>query len=317
MKIKKEYIFLFFIIAALTIYLAVQSQTRTHLTVPEIPEIASTEITKVEIRRPENTIVLKRNGNNWEIGPNKYKADTDTVNHILDIIGTLSLTALVSKSKNYERYDLNSGNKISIKAWAGETLRREFTIGKPAPSYRHTFVTIPDDEYVYHALNNFRHTFEKPIDGMRDKTIFFFDKKDIYHIDIESDRVTASFYRQLPAKKGEENQKMAAGTGFSDKWFNAEDQIVDLSIIDPLLNTLSNLKCASYVPDRTKDDFTDPIYTVTLKGKKTYTLCIFNKINPDDEKYPAVSSQTEYVFNLSKWVADKLMKKTDNTNKNN
>ena len=317
MKIKKEYIFLLSIIATLVIYLAVQSQNRTHVNVPEIPKITSTEITKVEISRPDNSIILTRNGNNWQIGPNKYNADTNKVNQILDVIGTLSLTALVSKSKNYERYDLNSDRRISVKAWTGETLRREFNVGKPAPSYRHTFVTIADDEHVYHALNNFRHTFEKPIDGMRDKTIFFFDKKDIYHIDIESDRVTASFYRQLPAKKGEENQKMAAGTGFSDKWFNAEDQIVDLSIIDPLLNTLSNLKCASYVPDRAKDDLKDPIYTVTLKGKKTYTLCIFNKINPDDEKYPAVSSQTEYVFNLSKWVADKLMKKTDNTNKNN
>jgi len=201
MKIKKEYIFLFGIIAALILYLVVQRQTLTHVTIPEVPQIVSTEITKIEIQRPKNTIILTKNGKNWEIGPNKYKADTNTVNQILDIIGSLSLTALVSKSKNYERYDLNSGTKISVKAWTGETLRREFNIGKPVPSYRHTFVTIPDNENVYHALNNFRYTFEKPLDDMRDKTIFSFDKKDIDHIDIKSDQMTVSFHRQSPGKK--------------------------------------------------------------------------------------------------------------------
>jgi hypothetical protein len=317
MKIKKEYIFLFGIIVALVIYLAVQSQNRTHGSVPKIPKITSTEITKVEIIRPDTTIVLTRNGNNWQIEPNKYNADADTVNQILDVIGTLSLTALVSKSKNYERYNLNSANRISVKAWTGETLRREFTIGKPAPSYRHTFVTIADDDHVYHALNNFRYTFEKPIDDMRDKTIFSFNTKDIHHIDITSDWMTASLHRQSSGEKEEKNQKMAAETKASEQWLNAEGQIVDPSIIDPLLNTLSNLKCASYISDRTKDDFTGPIFTVTLSGEKTYTLSIYNKIKSEDEKYPAVSSQNDYVFTLAKWVTDKLMKKTDTANKNN
>jgi len=260
---------------------------------------------------------LTRNGNNWQIGPNKYNADTNTVNQILDVIGTLSLTALVSKSKNYERYDLHSGRSILVKAWTGETLRIEFTIGKPAPSYRHTFVTIADDEHVYHALNNFRHTFEKPIDDMRDKTIFSLNKKDIHHIDIKSDWMTASFRRQPLGEKEEKDQEMAAETKASEQWLNAEGQIVDPTIIDPLLNTLSNLKCASYISDQTKDDFTDPVFTVTLSGEKTYTLSIYNKIKPEDEKYPAVSSQNEYVFTLSKWVTDKLIKKTDTENKNN
>ena len=313
MKIKKEYIFLFAIIVALILYLVMQRQTGTHVEMPDIPQIASTEITKVEIQRPKNTIVLTRKDNDWEIGPNKYKADTNTVNQILNIIGSLSLTALVSKSKNYERYDLNSGNKISVKAWTGETLRREFNIGKPAPSYRHTFVTMPDNNNVYHALNNFRYTFEKSLDDMRDKTILSFDKKDIHHIAIKSDQTTASYQRRSQEKSDEENQNKAAETGALEQWFDAEDQIVDPSIIDPLLNTLSNLKCASYIADQTKDDFQNPIYTVTLKGKEAYTLSIFHKIRPEDKEYPSISSHNEYAFMLPTWVTDKIIKKPEHT----
>ena len=314
MKIKKEYILLFGIIAALIIYLVVHSQTSTHEKLPEIPTIASTEITKVEISRPETTITLTRNDNKWEIGPNNYTADTGIVKQILDTIADLSLTVLVSKSKNYERYDLDIKHTISVKIWTGETLRREFNIGKPAPSYRHTFVTISGDSSVYHALNNFRSTFEKPIDDMRDKMIFTFNKNDIHHIDLKSNWMTASVERQSSGKKEQKDQKPAAETKL---WFNTDGQTVDPSTIDPLLNTLSNLKCASYLPDQTKDDFTDPIFTVTLSGKKTYTLRIYNKITPQDEKYPAVSSQNDYVFLLPKLVTDKLMKKTDTTNKTN
>ena len=39
---------------------------------------------------------------------------------MLDVIEELTLTALVSESKNYVRYDLSHDEKITVKAWKGK-----------------------------------------------------------------------------------------------------------------------------------------------------------------------------------------------------
>ena len=93
------------------------------------------EISKVEISKQDTTIVLNRKDNSWQIMPQEYPADANQVESMLDVIEKLSLTALVSESKDYKRYQLEEDNKLIVKAWSGDTLRREFEIGKrPQPS---------------------------------------------------------------------------------------------------------------------------------------------------------------------------------------
>ena len=59
---------------------------------------------------------------------------------MLSAIENLTLTALVSESKNYNLYDLNEEKRINVKAWQGENLKRDVDLGKTASSFRHTFV---------------------------------------------------------------------------------------------------------------------------------------------------------------------------------
>ena len=73
---------------------------------------------------------------------------------MLNVFESLALTALVSESKDYNRYDLNAEKRITVKAWQQETLKRNFDIGKAAPSFRHTFVKIGDESRVFHASAN-------------------------------------------------------------------------------------------------------------------------------------------------------------------
>ena len=73
---------------------------------------------------------------------------------VLDGIEQFSLAALVSESKSYNRYELDDQNKIQIKAWQGETLKRDFLVGKTASGSRHTFVRLARDDRVYQAQEN-------------------------------------------------------------------------------------------------------------------------------------------------------------------
>ena len=127
MKGKREYIILIAVIVALLLYLFLRKSERIRYQLPELPNVAGPEISKIEIAKLNTSIILSKKDKRWYITPQGYPADNDKVKDMLAIIGELTLTDLVSESKNYNRYDLSSDKKITVSAWAeGDRLRREF-----------------------------------------------------------------------------------------------------------------------------------------------------------------------------------------------
>jgi hypothetical protein len=182
---------------------------------------------------------------------------------MLNVFETLTLTALVSESEDYIRYDLHAGKKITVTAWQEDSLKRNFDIGKPASSFRHTFVKLNDDSRVFHARDDFRGKFDLAEDNLRDKSVLSFKITDIQEIQIDKDQT---------------------------------------------LTALAKLSCDEYIKDRNKDAFSNPIYTVKLKGIQDYQLDIFAKLQTDDKNYPAVSSANDYPFFLSDSKVQQFMK---------
>ena len=160
MKIKKEFFILGIIICGLLIYLFQRKADRINYQLPVIPPAAQRELTKIELSRGEPPIVIKKKDDKWYIDPQGYLADSNKVKGMLDGIEQFSLAALVSESKNYNRYDLDDQNKIQIKAWQGDTLKRDFLVGKTASGSQHTFIKLANDDRVYRAQNNLRAKFE-------------------------------------------------------------------------------------------------------------------------------------------------------------
>lgn len=300
MKVKKEYAILIAIIIAVSLYLILRNPDRTHYELPKLPHLAKKVISKIEISRQEASIELHKKKNRWHIAPQGYPADTGMVKQMLDIIEKLTLTVLVSDSRNYSRYDLDDNKKITVRAWMGDRLIREFEVGKAAASYRHTFVKIAGDDGVYHAPGNFRGIFDQTVDKLRDKIVLSFDRTEIREIRITTGKQVIAFARtQVPAK---------VSAGVETVWQTAEGKDGDETQLSRLLATLSNLHCVQYIDDQKKEDFTSPIYTLQLKGMQEYTVSIFAKTDKNAETYPAVSSENDYPFLLFDWQADDLMK---------
>lgn len=315
MKIKKEYSILLAVIIALSLYLTLRNPDRTLYKLPKVPEVARKDISKIEIAKPDISIVLNKQGGSWHIAPQAYSADTDKVKNMLDVIEKLTLTALVSESKNYDRYNLNDNEKIVVKAWKEDTLRREFEVGKAATSYRHTFVKLAGDDRVYHARGNFRDKFDQTVDNLRDKTVLSFDQTEIQEIRITKGEQLMVFGRkQVPVEvtAGKEAEVRSPPSPKAETvWQTAEGKKGDESKLSRLLTTLSNLRCEKYIDDRKKEDFTNPIYALQLKGLQEYTLSIFAKTDKSDKNYPAVSSANDYPFLLSDRQADDIMSNPD------
>jgi len=312
MSVKKEYLLLVVIIIGLSVYLFLRDTDRAHYQLSQLPPVDQKTISKIEISKADESILLTKKDNQWFIAPEEYLADQDTVSNMLDTIEDITLTAMVSESKSYERYDLVAEKKISVKAWAGEERKRDFDVGKPASSFRHTFVKLADDDRVYHARDNFRRKFEQTVDSLRDKTVLTFEKEDIQQIRFANaeedlllsriDSPTVASTEENPTANNPSARKEETSWQFTDG--NNADKVK----MDGLLNTLSNLRCKKYLDGTKKEDLSDPIFSLSLKGDKDHRLSIFRKTDQEAQDYPSVSSANDCPFLLEKWQVEKIIK---------
>lgn len=312
MNVKKEYLILVVLILGLSLYLALHKRGKSHYQLPEFPKVVKKEISKVEIAKRNTTIVLNKRDNRWQIVPQGYPADASQVESMLDVLEKLSLTALVSESKNYERYNLDEENKVIVKAWSGDTLRRELEIGKAATTFQHTFVKLSDDHRVYQARGNFRSKFDMNVDNLRDKTVLAFDARDIQEIRLSKGEQSIVFTRreisnEITSSKEEKAQSSQRPTEEAT-WESDDGKRGDAPQLNRILTTLSKLRCEKYLDDRKKEDLSDPIYKIELKGIKEYSLSVFAKIDESSSNYPATSSDNDYPFLLPSWQVNDLMK---------
>lgn len=306
MKFKKEYAILLFIIAVLVFYISTERSDRTNYTLPEVRQIQKADISKIDISTKGAEVVLVKEGEGWSVGPERYPASHSAVEKMIAGITDLKLTALVSESENYPFYELDEDHAIMVNVFKGDESLLRITIGKPASSYRHTFVLLGDDHHVYHAEGNLRSEFKKTVADLRDRQVLKISDE-ITEITLKKGSDTVTIVKEAvpePENAAEQVDKEAASAR-SVRWITADGKPVKQNDIDEIVSTLSHLDCDAFIDDRNRDDFTSPVYTVTLKGSTVYSLALFEK---KDNRYPAVSSQSDYPFFLSEWKADRIMK---------
>jgi len=300
MKIKVEYVILVAVIGLLSLYLLLHKTDRTHYQLPVLPTLTADDLSKLEIVQPAKTLTLTKAGERWKITPQGYPVTNSRIQDMLTTVDGLTLTAMVSESKNYERYDLQPDKRIHVKAWSGDRLERDFEIGKAASSFRHTFIKIAGDDRVYHARENFRPKFEQTIDSLHDKQVLAFEDDTIQtirraHGDIET-LITRS---QTPVAVAPGTQdKPAVDPAPQPHWQTSEGLKLDAAKIKNLLNTLARLNCDKYLYDQAKEALQEPIFTLVLQGLQEYTLTLYARQNPETGPYPAISSENAFPFLL-------------------
>lgn len=316
MKIKKEYIILVLIIIVLSVYLYKRSADRTLYELPQLAQVNGKDLTKLEITRGKTVLVLNKKDDQWYIAPAEYPTDADKVKGMLDAIKNFNLTALVSESKNYNRYELDEGQKINVRAFQGDSLKLDIDVGKSASSFRHTFVRPSGDERVFHAEGNLKNTFDVTVDSMRNKTVLSLKSAEIQQLNINKEQQSLAFTRtQVPvevtspdAEKNTEAAAKAPTPAPKQVWQAATGQPVNESALNQMLNTLANLRCEKFIDNGKKEDFKSPLFTIELKGGQDYSLSIFAKAGENAPNYPAVSSGSDYPFELSTSQVDRIMK---------
>jgi hypothetical protein len=312
MQLKKEYLILLLVIAALGAYLMMRSKDQTHFELPRLSEVESNKINRFVISKDDSTIELNKKDDQWTIGPKAYKADGIKVKNMLKAAVDLSITALVSESENYERYDLADEKKVNVQAFADKEILRNFAIGRQAPTSQHTFVRLADDPRVYHARGNIHFTFDNTVDDLRDETVLAYEKSDIKGLTIAKGKQSLTLTRkevlqekETPSGEKKEEQKPQT----KSQWMDSNGTVAREAIVESLINDLSRLKCNDYLEDSARDSLNNPTWTVTLNSENgDHTLSVFNKESEESIEFPAISSGTPYAFILNKSRVEKFEK---------
>ncbi len=320
MKMKKEYLILLGIIAVLLIYLLFGTgRSRMSYDVPKLKNLVPEDITRIEISLADRSFTLAGGGEDWNIQPQDYAADPVKVQDMLDSIAGLQLTELAAEKQDYQRYDLDEDSRITVKAYKDEELLRGFDIGKTPSTYRHTFVRMADDIRVYYARESFRSRFEFEVKDLRDKRVMSFDKNEISEIRITQANETLVFVKKAvpaPQEAGESEEEGEAETeppqeppAEQEAWVTADGRTGDKADLDTILSELSDLRCDEFLEEGSPDQDHEPVFSVTVKGTKDFTLRIFPKQDMESGNYPALSSENSYPFLLSTYKAERIIKK--------
>lgn len=318
-KIRKDYLILVIIIVILLLYLFLRNPNKIQYELPRLQSLDKDSISKIEIKKTTGTIELHKKDKHWFIVPHNYPVDQTKIDNILETIGNLTLTALISESKNYAMYDLDQENKIGIIVYKDNDILREFSLGKSADTYKHTFVKLVSDSRVYQADKDFRSDFDIEIDAWRDKSVMKFDDNEITAIDIISDGEKINFVKKI--KPLEIKPKETKDREKTDKpkeeemWMMANGKPGNKEKLNSLINLCKDLVCEKYIEGKSKGNLKNPVYQVVFHGSKNYTLAVFAKSKKNGEKYPAISSENSYPFLLTSYKAEDIMKKPEDLKK--
>jgi hypothetical protein len=262
---------------------------------------------------------------------------------MLNKLGELQLTALVSTAGDYRRYDLDPEHRIRVIARTGEDIRRELDIGKIAGTYQHTYVRLAGDDNVYHARGSLRPVFDRTTEALRDKTVLTFAVKSIETITVQVGDKTRVLHR-LPFVAAAAGDGAAAGTesgggtsadaganagddtaGRKDTaaeaeessavpapaaggWQTDDGKIVAAADVDKVLTKFSLLECQRYLDDAKRRAMTSAgEWSLTFAdGARAHTITFYAKPAKDFSGVPAVSSDVDDAFAFTDHHAKQL-----------
>jgi hypothetical protein len=304
MKLKKEYLILLLAIAALCTYLVTRTKDQTHFELPEIATVESTKINRLEITKGAAApIELNKKDDQWTIGPKAYFADGTKVKNMVNAATDLNLTALVSESGNFDRYDLTDGKKVNVRAYVDKDKMLDFDIGRQAPTRQHTYVKLPGTPKVYHAQGNIIFTFDTTAEELRDKAVLEYPAEEITTVTIsKADRTLTISKKETPRENSEAKEKSQGDQPKEAEiqWVDANGTRMVKSDVDLVIGDLANLKCDDFLGDSAKDGLKGPLWTVTLNtDNDKHMLSVFNRDNEEDSHHPAFSSGSKYAFKLT------------------
>lgn len=305
MKLKKEYLIILLVIIGLSVYIATRSSDRVTYELPRFKPVAQDKLTQITIEKADGVIQLHKKDKQWFVGERNYPARNRSVTNLLQALGQLQVTDLVSQARNYSRYALDQKQGLAVKAWTEDDLVRSFLVGKAASTYRNSYVKLGDDPNVYLSKTNVRSRFDKEEGDFQDKTVLRFQDKQIKTIALTGPKRALTLTRKTAKAKSKQGQEAQTTNAV---WISDRGQEIDTSLVEELLQTVSGLTCSSYLQHKEKQDFNTPDYSLALSGQEEDRLFLYVKQKKDDTtEYQGTSRENDFPFALSEQRGQRIV----------
>jgi Domain of unknown function (DUF4340) len=309
---KKEYLILIVLILLFSAYLFLHKENKDNYTLPEIKKIDTSQVTGLVLEKKDGAITFTKKDKQWLLTEKEYPADQASVDHMLDALKALKLSALVSEKQDLKRYELNDENRIMVKAMKGEETVFEFFVGKPAPTQNHTFVMLQNDKNVYHANGSLKSYFDKTVEAFRDKKVLEFKDASLKKMTIEKDGKSKTL---IPKEVTKEENKEGAKDTPKEKaaviWTSEDGESVDSQVVSNLISMLSFLQCQKYIDSLAREELEKdkPLCKILLENEAALELTLFKSAK--EEQVNAISSMNHYAFELSRFNGKEIVSDID------
>ncbi|MBI1806803.1 MAG: DUF4340 domain-containing protein [Ignavibacteria bacterium] len=280
---------LLLVLGAITLFLLPSEKEREASYKPDQVSVRvdSGSVAKFEITRSAKTIAIENVGGRWTItAPIHYVADPMAVAQVLKGISKFKVGSLISS--NPEKQGLfqvdSSGTAFVVTDREGKTV--SMIIGKMGPSFSEVYFRVlgSKDVYLGEGLDSWLIT--KDVKEWRDKTIL---------------TTTSESIKELSYSVGNKDYHFRHDT----TGWKSGDKTIESSVMNPILNSLSNLRADDFVDTAAKIE-SYPI-VLSIKGQDQTSLNLYPML-PDSSKYFVSISTSPQMFVLNKWTAQQLLK---------
>lgn len=261
-----------------------------------LAQVDATKLDRIELSG-KNTAALVKEGDVW-----KYegrKADEAAIKQLLEAIGKLESSELVTKSKDkFEELEVTDEKGTRVKVSAGGTVQAEFVVGKAAAGGSNVLV----DGAVYVAKDVRGYVFQKSGSNWLEKKLFTWALKDVTKLEVQL--------------AGQPAYALVKAEG--DEWKLADESALpkgfrfDKAAARTLVSNLVNARAKDILdtkPDEATSGLADTAdKLVVTAGETTETLWL-GKETEDKSVHAKVSSRPpEDVFTFASYTAKNLKK---------
>lgn len=265
------------------------------------------DVTEINVQTKDNTITLVRNDKQW-LAKDKYNYPVDMAKVNKLLLGAMNLRIIEAKTSKLKFYskigveDITEENAesalLTFKNAKAENLI-SVIVGKEKPAkvdsnLKEIYVRMPTDKQSWLVLGQL--PIEKNLTDFLNQQIINIDNEKIRQVTIKhADGDGFSFSKEKPDDEEYQLENLAENEKLKFPY-----------MLRSIATTLSNLEFDDVLP-ATEIEFSDVTTAVfTTFDDKEITMTIMKK---DDKYYATFSTVKDWVYELSKYKVDYLMKK--------
>lgn len=258
-----------------------------------VVSVDTARVNRVIIDRPANgsQVTLRENNGNWTVsndtGEESFPADGSAIKRAIEQLNGLNVKAVATRDPDkYTRYKADStGTKVSL--YDDDRMLSSLIIGAPQIVSRREFnnyVRRPGDEPVYTVEGFLGPTFNKELNGWRDKTVWDLEESNISRIDF-----------LFPADSSYSLER--AG---NRHWVTSGDTL-DSGATGGMLSRLSTLRASGFVDSLTTEAFGNELYAIQIRLQNGVQKTLRLKApTRDNTRFHATATDFPFVFTLNK-----------------